>query len=57
MPRWLGPLIVFCGFVGFIGYAFRQGMGVKPDKNGRRDDAGVADTLADVTQHGSDGHY
>ena len=57
MPRWLGPLIVVCGFVGFIGYAFRQGMGVKPDKNGRRDDAGVADTLADVTQHGSDGHY
>jgi hypothetical protein len=33
MPNWLLPLLAFCTIAGFIGFAFRQGMKVKPDKN------------------------
>ena len=32
MPNWIVPLLVFVALVGFIGFAFRQGMRVKPDK-------------------------
>jgi hypothetical protein len=33
MPNWLLPLLAFCTIAGFIGFAFRQGTKVKPDKN------------------------
>jgi hypothetical protein len=33
MPNWIVPLLVFIALVGFIGFAFRQGMRVKPDKD------------------------
>jgi hypothetical protein len=32
MPYWLIPLIVLCAFLGFIGFAFRQGDKLKPGK-------------------------
>jgi hypothetical protein len=33
MPSWLLPLLAFCAIAAFIGFAFRQGTKVKPDKN------------------------
>ena len=33
MPHWLGPLLALCALVGFIGFAFRQGTKVKPNKD------------------------
>jgi hypothetical protein len=33
MPNWLGPLFAFVVLVGFIGFAFRQGTKVAPDKD------------------------
>jgi hypothetical protein len=33
MPNWVGPLLVLIGLVTFIGFAFRQGTKVKPDKD------------------------
>jgi hypothetical protein len=31
MPNWVIPLLIFLALAGFIGFAFRQGTGVKPD--------------------------
>jgi len=31
MPNWVVPLLAFIVLVGFIGFAFRQGMKVTPD--------------------------
>jgi hypothetical protein len=31
MPNWVVPLLAFIVLVGFIGFAFRQGMEVTPD--------------------------
>jgi hypothetical protein len=33
MPSWFLPLLAFCAIAGFIGFAFRQGTKVEPDKN------------------------
>ncbi len=33
MPNWLGPLLALIALTGFIGFAFRQGTKVKPDKD------------------------
>ena len=33
MPNWLIPLICLIAFLGFIGFAFRQGAKVLPDQN------------------------
>jgi hypothetical protein len=33
MPDWVVPLLAFLALVGFIGFAFRQGMRVKPDRD------------------------
>ena len=33
MPNWLVPLICLFALVGFIGFAFRQGTKVSPDRN------------------------
>jgi hypothetical protein len=35
MPSWVGPLFAFVVLVGFIGFAFRQGLKVTPDKDNR----------------------
>jgi hypothetical protein len=53
VPEWLTALVAFLGLVGFIGFAFRQGMKVKPDRNpdnwqGQADGGGPF--------HGSNGH-
>jgi hypothetical protein len=33
MPNWIGPLLALLALTGFIGFAFRQGTRVKPDKH------------------------
>jgi hypothetical protein len=33
MPQWLLGLICLVGLLGFIGFAFRQGTKVPPDRN------------------------
>ena len=33
MPSWLLPLLAFCAIAGFVGFAFRQGTKVPPDRN------------------------
>jgi hypothetical protein len=33
MPSRLLPSLAFCAIAGFVGFAFRQGTKVKPDKN------------------------
>jgi hypothetical protein len=33
MPNWVGPVFAFVVLVGFIGFAFRQGTKVTPDKD------------------------
>jgi hypothetical protein len=50
MPNWFGPLLVFIGLVAFMGYAFRQGTKVKPDRDAR--DSGIGGDIST----GSDGH-
>ena len=35
MPSWLLPALSLIVIVGFIGFAFRQGLKVKPDKDNR----------------------
>jgi hypothetical protein len=32
VPNWVGPLLAFIVLAGFISFAFRQGLKVKPDK-------------------------
>jgi hypothetical protein len=32
MPNWIGPLLALIALTGFIGFAFRQGTKVKPDR-------------------------
>ena len=58
MPNWLLPLICFVGLAGFIGFAFRQGTKVKPDRDNRNNwQSTVADSsLGDGSHHGFDGH-
>jgi hypothetical protein len=33
MPNWVGPLLALVVLAGFMGFAFRQGTKVKPDKD------------------------
>jgi hypothetical protein len=35
MPNWVGPLFALVVLAGFIGFAFRQGLKVTPDKDNR----------------------
>lgn len=57
MPNWLGPLLVFCLLVGFIGFAFRQGTKVKPDGSGNPDNSVGGPDNSMGGHHGSDGHH
>jgi len=50
MPNWLGPLLAFIGLVAFLGFAFRQGTKVKPNRDAT--DSGIGGDGST----GSDGH-
>jgi hypothetical protein len=56
VPNWLGPLLVFCGLAGFVGYAFRQGTKVKPDKDSPPFGSGHF-YGSDGSHNGSDGSH
>jgi hypothetical protein len=58
MPEWVVPLLAFIALVGFIGFAFRQGMRVKPDKDNPDNwqSSGGGQSSADGSHHGFDGH-
>jgi hypothetical protein len=59
MPHWLGPLLALCALVGFIGFAFRQGTKVKPDKDNPDNwqNPGGGQSTGDGSHHGGfDGH-
>jgi len=50
MPNWWGPLLAFIGLVAFLGFAFRQGTKVKPNRDAT--DSGIGGDGST----GSDGH-
>jgi hypothetical protein len=58
MPDWLLSLICFVGLAAFIGFAFRQGTKVKPDRDNRDNwQATGGDTSSsEGSHHGFDGH-
>jgi hypothetical protein len=53
MPNWVGPLLVLCALAGFIGFAFRQGTKVTPDKDNPDN---WPPGGGDGSHHGFDGH-
>jgi hypothetical protein len=55
MPNWIGPLLALVTLVGFIGFAFRQGMKVKPDRD-NPDNFPTSGGQSDSSHHGFDGH-
>ena len=57
MSNWLGPLLVLCGLVGFIAFAFRQGTKVTPDTSGNAENSinGYSGG-GDASHHGPTGH-
>jgi hypothetical protein len=60
VPDWLLPLICFVGLAGFIGFAFRQGTKVKPDRDNRNfgpsENIYAGDSSGGGSHHGFDGH-
>jgi hypothetical protein len=58
MPDWLVPLICFVALVGFIGFAFRQGTRVKPDRDNLDNwqSTGSDGSHSEGSHHGFDGH-
>ena len=57
-PNWIEPLFALIALVGFIGFAFRQGTKVKPDKDNPDNWQGYggADSTGEGSHHGFDGH-
>jgi hypothetical protein len=53
VPNWFFPLLALVALVGFIGFAFRQGMKVTPDKDNPDNWQGGGG--GDGMHHGSDG--
>jgi len=51
MPDWLIPLICLVVLVGFIGFAFRQGLRVRPDPDKRNDWTAVPPSDGPGTGH------
>jgi hypothetical protein len=53
MPHWIVPLLVLCSFVGFIGFALRQGTKVprSGDDPGNDGDAASAGDGSDSGGH------
>jgi hypothetical protein len=56
MPNWLVPLVCLIALVGFIGFAFRQGTKVRPDRNNTNFGPSNNDGQVDGTHSGFDGH-
>jgi hypothetical protein len=54
-PNWFFPLLALIVLVGFIGFAFRQGMKVTPDKD--NPDNWQSGASGDGMHHGSDGSF
>jgi hypothetical protein len=59
MPNWVGPLLALIVLVGFISFAFRQGMKVTPDKDNPDNwhSGGGGQSTGDGSHHGGDGHF
>jgi hypothetical protein len=57
MPNWIGPLLALVTLVGFIGFAFRQGMKVKPDRDNPDNFPTGGGGQSDSSHHGFDGHF
>jgi hypothetical protein len=56
MPNWVGPLLALIVLVGFVGFAFRQGTKVKPDKDNPH--TGSGEFTGGGSDHGGfDGHH
>jgi hypothetical protein len=55
MPNWFFPLLALIALAGFIGFAFRQGMKVKPDRD-NPDNWPSSGGGSDGSHHGFDGH-
>jgi hypothetical protein len=56
MPNWVGPLLALVVLIGFIGFAFRQGLKVTPDKD-NLDNQYSDGPSGDGSHHGVDGHF
>jgi hypothetical protein len=56
IPHWLAALGALLLLLGFIGFAFRQGLKVKPDRNPDNWPPGTGSQPGDGASHGFDGH-
>jgi hypothetical protein len=58
MPNWVGPLLALIALAGFIGFAFRQGTKVKPNKDNPDNWQGIGggQSTGEESHHGFDGH-
>jgi hypothetical protein len=56
MPNWLIPLTCLIALIGFIGFAFRQGTKVSPDRNNTDLGPSQNSGQADGSHSGFDGH-
>jgi hypothetical protein len=58
VPNWVGPLLAFIVLAGFISFAFRQGLKVKPDKENPDNwpGSGGGQSTGEGLHHGFDGH-
>jgi hypothetical protein len=55
MPNWIGQLLALVVLVGVVGFAFRQGLKVTPDKVNADNQYSDGPT-GDGSHHGVDGH-
>jgi hypothetical protein len=57
-PNWIEPLFALIALVGFIGFAFRQGTKVKPDKDNPDNWQSYTggESASEGSQHGLDAH-
>jgi hypothetical protein len=55
MPNWIGQLLALVVLVGVVGFAFRQGSKVTPDKVNADNQYSDGPT-GDGSHHGVDGH-
>jgi hypothetical protein len=56
MPDWILAPICLAALVGFIWFAFRQGLKVKPDRNNTDSGPSINSGLSDGSHGGFDGH-